>query len=166
VASQMIEQVRAAVRLATDSGHMTPMGARIIELVLDQHARPTPTTTVHVSVETIDSLPEGTRIGITRPDPSGRPSLDIYQREADGKWWDLYGYAEMDPGHLIHPTTVLWRPDVDVAAAQWHLGWEAGVSHVEGPLLGIYKDGEDHPELYPREELLSEIGDLLDFLGK
>lgn len=164
MASQVIEQVRAALRLASETGHMTPMGARIIELVLDQHARPNPATAVHVTVETIDSLPEGTRIGITRPDPFGKPSLHLYEK-ADGQWLDPSTWAEMDTDHLIHPTTVLWRPDVDVAAVQWHLGWEAGVSHVEGPLVGIYKDFEDHPD-YTREELLNEIGDLLDFLGK
>lgn len=165
MAAQMIEQVRAALRLAVDAGHMTPMGARIIELVLDQHARPTQTTGVHVSVETIDTLPEGTRIGITRPGVEGLASLSLYEK-VQGDWFEPTTWARLDRDHLIHPTTVLWRPDVDVAAVQWHLGWEAGVSHVEGPLVGIYKDGEDHPEQYTREELLNEIGDLLDFLGK
>jgi hypothetical protein len=162
----MIEQIRAALRLAADAGHVTPMGARIIELVLDQHAHPTdPGTMVEVTEGILDKLPTGSLIGISRlPAGATEPDLRMYLREDDG-WYDPATRTELDTDHLIHTTRVLWRPDVDVAAVQWHRGWEAGVSHVEGPLTGMYQEYRSS-DLLSREELLNEIGDLLDFLGK
>lgn len=61
-------------------------------------------------------------------------------------------------------------PEFDALGHAWHEGWEAGIRHIEEPLTDIWKRWCDldveRPGEFPTRDLILDIGDLLDYLGK